>query len=135
MKARDKSGLTLEEVAEHFAEWRTDKKRGERIPARLWSEAVDLLCAHPISLVSRTLHLCAKDLKKHQAALPAITDRQVPRSEISFVEVDCEVVDRAMRPSSLAAWMEMERPDGLRLRIQPANGADVLALLRRFMEL
>jgi hypothetical protein len=31
--------------------------------------------------------------------------------------------------------MEMERPDGLRLRLQPANGADVLALLTRFMEL
>ena len=134
MKARDKSGLTLEEVAEHFAEWRTDKKRGERIPARLWSEAIDLLCAHPISLVSRTLHLCAKDLKKHQAALATITDREVPRSEIAFVEVDREVVDRAIRPSSSTAWMEMERPDGLRLRLQPANGADVLALVRRFME-
>jgi len=102
----------------------------------LWSEAIDLLCAHPISLVSRTLHLCAKDLKKHQAALATITDREVPRSEIAFVEVDRELVDRAMRPSSSAAsWMEMERPDGLRLRIEPANGADVLALLTRFMEL
>lgn len=56
MKARNKSRLTLEEVAEDFAEWRSHKKKGERIPAHLWSDAIDLLCAHPISLVSRTLH-------------------------------------------------------------------------------
>ena len=134
MKARNKSNLTLEEVAKRFAEWRSQKKKGERIPARLWSEAIDLLSDYPISLITRTLHLCATDLKRHQAALPAIRDREVPRCEMSFVEVDREVVDRAMKPSSLAVLMEMERPDGLRLRIQPTNGADVLALVTRFME-
>jgi len=29
--------------------------------------------------------------------------------------------------------MELERPDGLRLRIQPTPGADLLALVERFM--
>ena len=32
------------------------------------------------------------------------------------------------------ALMDLERPDGLRLLIQPATGADVLALAERFME-
>ena len=134
MKARTEYRLTLEEVAEHFAEWRSQKKKGERIPARLWSEAIELLSDYPISLVTRTLHLCATDLKRHQAALPGIGDQGVHRCEMSFVEVDREAVDRAMRPSSLPVWMEMERPDGLRLRIQPANGTEVLALMARFME-
>jgi hypothetical protein len=134
MKARNKTRLTLEEVTEHFTEWRSHKKKGERIPPSLWSEAIDLLSDYPISLITRTLHLCATDLKRHQTALPAIRNRRGSRCEMPFVEVDCEVADRSMKPSSLAVWMEMERPDGLRLRIQPANGADVLALVRRFME-
>jgi hypothetical protein len=29
--------------------------------------------------------------------------------------------------------MELQRPDGLRLRIQPTGGADMLALVDRFM--
>ena len=30
--------------------------------------------------------------------------------------------------------MELERPDGLRLRIGPGSGADLLAVLDRFVE-
>jgi hypothetical protein len=29
--------------------------------------------------------------------------------------------------------MELERPDGLRLRLRPTGGADMLALLDRFL--
>jgi len=43
------------------------------------------------------------------------------------------LVDEAVVPAAPAVWMELERPDGLRLRIQPTRGADLLALVDRFL--
>ena len=50
------------------------------------------------------------------------------------MEIDRGIVDQAIRPNARPVLMEMERPDGLRLRIQPTNSADMLALMARFME-
>ena len=50
------------------------------------------------------------------------------------MEIEHAMVDQAIRPSARPVLMEMERPDGLRLRIQPSNSADMLALMARFME-
>ena len=36
-------------------------------------------------------------------------------------------------PDAEAMWMELERPDGMRLRIRPTQGVDMLALVERFM--
>ncbi|MEA2078334.1 MAG: hypothetical protein U9P00_00455 [Pseudomonadota bacterium] len=134
MKTITKPPLTLEEVADHFERWRSNKKKGERIPEALWFEAVGLVTDYPLSRVCRTLRLCATDLKKHQAVLSAGKELAVPRSERSFVEIDRAIVAQAMRPSATPVLVEMERPDGLRLRLQPANSADMLALMARFME-
>ena len=134
MKTMTKSPLALEAVAEHFERWRTNKKKGERIPQHLWIEAIGLVSDYTISQVCRALHLCATDLKRHQAALSADKEPAVSGAERSFVEIDPAVVDQAIRPSARPVLMEMERPDGLRLRIQPTNSADMLALMARFME-
>jgi hypothetical protein len=134
VKTITKPPLTLEEVADHFERWRSKKKKGERIPEHLWFEAIGLVSNYPISQVCRSLRLCATDLKKHQAVLSAGKELAVPRSERSFVEIDRAIVAQAMRPSATPVLMEMERPDGLRLRLQPANSADMLALMAHFME-
>ena len=62
MKARIESTLTLEAVADHFEQWRRNKKKGERIPQTLWDEAIDLVETHGVSRVTRTLRLSATDL-------------------------------------------------------------------------
>jgi hypothetical protein len=59
--------------------------------------------------------------------------RETTGRETSFVEIDPVVMSRAPGPEASAVWMELERPDGLRLRIQPTGGADLLALVERFM--
>ena len=134
MKTKTSPPLTLEAVAEHFEQWRSNKKKGERIPESLWFEAIGLASDYPLSRVCRDLHLCATDLKRHQSALSSGKERAVSRSESSFVEIEHAMVDQAMRPNTRPVFIEMERPDGLRLRVQPANSADMLALMARFME-
>jgi hypothetical protein len=131
MNARIDPTLTLEEVGEHLAQWRRGK--GKRIPEQLWSEALGLLDSHGISRVSRTLRLSYTELDKRRAIIEAGQHRQGRGEETAFVEIDRALVDQAVRPDATTAWMELERPDGLRLRIRPTHGVDMLALVERFM--
>ena len=133
MNARIESTLTLEEVAEHFAQWRRSKKKGERIPEPLWNEAVNLVGAYGVSQVTRTLRLSGTDLNKRRGKIGTGQRRQCSGAKTAFVEIDRALVDQAPGPGATTVWMELERPDGLRLRVQPSGGADMLALVERFM--
>ncbi len=131
MKAVESKTLTLETVAKHFQEWRGKKKKGERIPNRLWLESIALLGDYSLNRVARTLHLCAADIKKRQEALSSESSLTTPgSSEMTFVEIDHTLVDAATRRNAV---LELERPDGLRLRIQPQTPADTPALFERFL--
>ena len=98
------------------------KKKGERIPEQLWNEAIGLLGAYGVSQVTRTLRLSGTDLNKRRGIIEAGQSRQAPGAETAFVEIDRALVDQAPGPDATAAWMELERPDGLRLRIRPTHG-------------
>jgi len=133
MKTPIESPLTLEEVAEHFEQWRRGKKKGERIPQQLWREALGLVGTYGVSQVTRTLRLSGTDLNKRRGILGDGQCRQGPDRKTAFVEIDPVVMDQALRPEVSAGWMELERPDGWRLRIRPSGGAELLALVERFM--
>jgi len=130
MNARIEWTLTLEEVAEHFERWRRNKKKGDRIPQPLWDEAIGLVETHGVSRVTRTLRLSATDLNKRRGIVGTRQPRQAPVAQAAFVEI--EHTPMAV-PDAETQWMELERPDGMRLRIQPRHRGDMLALLERFM--
>ena len=133
MKAAIETPLTLQEVAEHFEQWRRGKRKGERIPEQLWQEAVDLVDSYGVSQVSRTLRLGGRDLNKRRGMTTAGRHRRGASSKTTFVEIDPVVCGEAPEPTGSALWMELERPDGLRLRIRPSHRGDLLALVERFM--
>ena len=130
MKARIESTLTLEAVAEHFERWRRNKKRGDRIPQPLWDEAIGLVETHGVSRVTRTLRLSTTDLNKRRGIVRASQRRRTSIAETAFVEVEQTPIPVS---DTEAVWMELERPDGMRLRIRPTQGLDMLALVDRFM--
>ncbi len=117
MKAPIESPLTLEAVAEHFEQWRRNKKKGERISKKLWSEAIGLVDIYGVSQVIRTLRLGGADLnKRREGVVGAGRRRRSQSTKAAFVEVEAAVVERAVGPpESAAPWMELERPDGFRL--------------------
>ena len=125
--------LTLEEVAEHFAQWRSHKKRGERIPEHLWREAMGLLGVYTVSQVARTLRLGGRDLNRRRGMLASAQPTSGAEEETAFVEIDRALVGETLRGGAPATVMELHRPDGLRLRIEPASGAEMLVLLERFL--
>jgi hypothetical protein len=110
MKTSMAATLTLEEVSEQFDQWRRNKKRGERIPQRLWCAAIGLLSRYPITQITRTLHLSGADLRKHQAVLPADKDQGVSGSPVSFVEIEEALVDQALRPKTRFARCQLLCP-------------------------
>jgi hypothetical protein len=138
MKAPIESPLTLETAAEHFEQWRRNKKKGERIPEKLWSEAIDLVGRYGVSQVTRTLRLSGTDLNKRRGIVGTGQRRRQntkgsQNTTAAFVEIEPAVVEQARDVEAGAPWMELERPDGLRLRIRPTDGADMLALMDRFL--
>ena len=133
MKTSIEPNLTLPEVAEHFQQWRSMKQPGERIPDQLWREAISLVGTYGITQITRTLHLSSTDFNKHRRFIEADQRQPDAAGATAFVEINPQRMDRAPEPAASAGWLELERPDGLRLRIHPTQSAELLALVERFM--
>ena len=133
MQARIESALTLEEVAEHFEHWRGNKRKGDRIPEQLWGEAVGLVSTYGVSQVARTLRLGGQDLNKRRGIIPSRGRKRAVGAEAAFVEIEPVVRDQTVGPERVAVWMELERGDGMRLRIRTAQGVDLRGVVASFV--
>ena len=133
MNAATDGKLSLEEVSRHVEQWRSGKKRGERIPQRIWEEALALVGTYGISRVSRTLRLSYTELEKRRRRIAAAQPRQGPAEASAFVEIDTALLEQAAGAEATAAWLELERPDGLRLRVRPSHRRELLAVVERFL--
>jgi hypothetical protein len=112
--------MTLDEAKARFEEWRNNRSGKARIPAELWSAAVEVARKEGINRTARELHVAWDDLKRRMAEVP-----QQPGSP-AFVEL---VAPRA--ESVPECMIELEGRRG-KLRIQ-LKGAPVsyLATLSR----
>ena len=73
--------VSLEEAKQRFEEWRTTRRGKARIPAELWSAAVEVARKEGINRTARELHVAWDDLKRRMPAA-----RAVPRQP-AFVEL------------------------------------------------
>jgi len=122
----------LDQLADQFEHWRQTRSHpGERIPQHLWDQAAALAQVRPRSRVAQHLRVSPSDLNKHIAmhngAMP-----DPPAMPVRFVEVP---PPPALPPTTGAMEIELERPDGARLRLRsPASTFPVTALMRAFLE-
>jgi hypothetical protein len=117
----------LQHVAQQFTHWRQSRPtpRGYRIPDALWAEALTLAEVLSVPRVAKQLHLKPQALKRRQSA-PGPQPLPPPAA---FVEV-APTVWRAC-----TAEVEVQRPDGTRLRITYSEAAPALAsLLQTFLK-
>ena len=121
----------LDQLAGQFAHWRQTRAHpAERIPQRLWEQAAALAQVLPYSRVAQHLRVSPSDLKKHMA--PSHDARSPVASPPPFVEVPSAP---AWFPTTAAMEIELERPDGARLRLHgPESTLPVAALVRVFLE-
>src|SRR5260370_38920691 len=77
--------VSLEEARARFEEWRNNRSGKARIPAELWSAAVEVARKEGINLTARELHVAWGDLKRRMAT-PMAEVPQQPGSP-AFVEL------------------------------------------------
>jgi len=119
----------LDQLAAQVEHWRRGRSHpAERIPTRLWKHAAALARVLPYSRVAQHVRVSPSDLKKPMAmphdAKPATSPR--------VVEVPPTPAGSSTTP---VINIELERPDGARLRLRCSEStASVAALLRLFLE-
>jgi hypothetical protein len=117
----------LQYVAEQLTQWRQRRPsvRGSRIPAAVWSEILRLAEVFSVPHVAKALRLKPQALRRRRRETAATRTAASPR----FVEVT-----PAVEPAGPVA-VEVQRPDGTRLRITYSESAPALApLLQTFLE-
>ena len=119
----------LTHLTHHFAQWRQSRStpRG-RIPHWLWAHAVALTSTLSVTRVANQLGLTPHALKRRREALNGTPAPTPPPQAPHFVEV-------------AAAWrsptteVEIQRPDGTRLRIMYRDASPVLLpVLQTFLD-
>ena len=112
--------VSLEEAKARFEEWRNNRRGKARIPAELWSAAVEVARKEGINRTARELHVAWDDLKRRMPATGA-----VPRQP-AFVELVTPQVQ-----SVPECTLEVEGRRGkLRIQLKGAS-ASYLATLSR----
>jgi hypothetical protein len=119
----------LDQLAGEFEHWRQTRSHpAERIPTRLWKQAAALAQVLPYSRVAQHVRVSPSDLKKHMATPHDAKPATSPR----FVEVPPPPAGASTPP---AMDIELERPDGTRLRLRcPESTSSVAAVVQAFLE-
>ena len=122
----------LADLAGQFAQWRQTRQPHEPIPPRLWSQAVALTALLPYSQVAKRLRLSPTDLKKRCLARPGMISAEPTPRTPAFVEVTGAAFGTV--PASQTLLIEVERPDGARLRVHAAASLPLASVLRAFLD-
>ena len=116
--------VSLEEAKVRFEEWRTTRRRKARIPAELWSAAVEVARKEGINRTARELHVAWDDLKRRMPATGT-----VPRQP-AFVELVTPQVQSAPE-----CTLEVEGRRGkVRIQLKGASPAYLATLSRELVE-
>jgi hypothetical protein len=127
MGRSDTAIVTLEEARERFEEWRSNRRGKARIPAELWSAAVEVARKEGINRTAKELHVAWDDLKRRVAATGEV--RRQPGSP-AFVELVAPQIQ-----SVPECTLEVEGRRGkLRIQLKGASASDLAVLSRALFE-
>ena len=123
----------LTQVADRFDHWRqTRTTPAEPIPHYLWEQAIALTATVPITRVATRLRVSGGELKKRCAAYHAAC--AVPVTSAAFGFVEMPTAPAWALPTS-GIEIELQRPDGTRLRIAAQEPQlSLTAVVRTFLE-
>ena len=134
MASHSEKEWSMEEVQNHFSDWRVKRPRPKQIPDTLWAEAVGLLSQHGLSSVVKALRLEGNSLKAKAKGLgvkvqlrtkgPAVKKTVKP----TFLETNLATVGEDVGGEQGQGWkVSIKRSDGLEMGIS-GGGLGELAL-------
>ena len=121
------ANLSLEEAKGRFEAWRNSRRGKARIPAELWSAAVEVARTEGVNRTARELHVAWDDLKRRmtiagevplQPASPAFVELVAPQAQ-SVPECTLELEGRRGK---------------LRIQLKGASPSDLATLSRALWE-
>ena len=128
---------TLAEVMKEFQSWRSVRKRGSRVPQRLWQAAAELSERHSISDIAHRLGLDYTRLKQRVAALPPMLDRR-SFDEFGRTNAVSGFVELGMAPGGSTGECSVEAEDGkgkkLKMHLKGAGCAKAVEIAKAFWE-
>jgi hypothetical protein len=127
MPRRKAPTVSLEEARTRFEEWRNNRSGKARIPAELWSAAVEVARKEGINRTARELHVAWDDLKRRME-----TQGGVPRQPGSPAFVELVSPPAQSVPE---CTLEVEGHRGkLRIQLKGASASDLATLSRALWE-
>jgi hypothetical protein len=122
----------LAQLAQAFDHWRQSRpNRAAPIPQPLWEQAIALTALLPRGQVAKRLRLSGGELKKRCAAQHAPRSALASPVALDFVELPATP---SWPPVAQAMDIELERPDGARLRMRCPESTAPVAVVRAFLE-
>ena len=116
--------ISLEEAKARFEEWRNIRQGKARIPAELWSAAVEVARKEGINRTARELHVAWDDLKRRMPATGTVPQRP------AFVELVTPQVH-----SVPECTLEVEGRGGrVRIQLRGASASYLATLSRELVE-
>jgi hypothetical protein len=124
----DEKTKTLMELGKALSSWRSRRRRGERIPRKLWDGATEAAVRYGSELVSERLDLDYRRLKER---VSKSASEGLESSASVFVELNAEGLS-----SGSACVVELEKGNGCRLRISlsASTGVDWCRIKEAFLE-
>lgn len=120
----------LDELASAFAQWRHTRPHiREPIPQHLWDQAIALCEQVPIRQLSQRLRLSASDLRTRRRLQQSQT---APPSKPPITLIDVPLSSPSPLPPPSAVTVELERPDGARLRLHYPEPPELTPLVQSF---
>ena len=123
----------LADLAQQLEHWRqTHPAARDPIPAAFWEQAVRLATRLPDSQVAERLQVSFTELQERCLARQQELLVEAASPHPGFVEVRPDGIETLAMPQ--AAVIEVERPDGARLRLQYLEAPPLATVLRVFLE-
>lgn len=113
----------ISDLGHRLEVWRRARPGRGAMPSDLWEDAARLAQIHGINPIARALRLDYHALKRHMQAAQRLEGVSRP----AFVEVSLS----PPLPASDCV-VELERPDGARMRVQLSRHDDLVALTESF---
>ena len=119
--------ISLEEAKERFEEWRNNRRGKARIPAELWSAAVEVARKEGINRTARELHVAWDDLKRRMTTTGEVLRQPNPPAFVELVAPQIQSVPECT--------LEVEGRQGkLRIQLRGASVSDLATLSRALFE-
>jgi len=133
MAGRNADGIPapLERARQRFERWRKTRRRGTRIPDRLWHAAVDMAGRYGVNRTAGTLGLDYYALKK-RAQQEKVPSRRAAKSSRRKHPAPTFVELPAAPAGASECLIEMEKTSGakMRLHLKGVAPTDVIRLSR-----